>query len=120
MSPLGFLALALAGCGAEEAPAPVAVAATVDCSAVPDVSWDSWGDGFFRSYCTACHSSRDLEHRSGAPVGLDFDTEAAVRAQAANIRRVVLDAGTMPEGGGVQPDDLVLLDVYLACSAGSR
>ncbi|MDP2311322.1 MAG: hypothetical protein Q8P41_00340 [Pseudomonadota bacterium] len=95
---------------------PAAQAATAKrCAELPTVSWDAWGAGFFRTYCTACHSSANTTQRSGAPVGIDFDTEAAVHAHAADVRRVVLEAGTMPVGGGVYRDDLVLLEVYLAC-----
>ena len=90
-------------------------AATRACADLPDVSWEAWGAGFFRTYCTACHSSANLDARNGAPEGIDFDTEASVRARAQDVRRVVLENGTMPVGGGVYTDDLVLLEVFLAC-----
>lgn len=85
------------------------------CADLPDVSWDAWGEGFFRTYCTACHSGANTDQRNGAPVGVDFDTEAAVKARASDVRRVVLDQGTMPVGGGVFTDDLALLEVFLSC-----
>ncbi len=105
-------------------PAPSVVADTTppprratarECATLPDVTWDAWGDGFFRTYCTACHSSANTAARSGAPEGIDFDSEGAVRAHATDVRRVVLENGTMPVGGGVYPEDLVLLEVFLAC-----
>jgi len=101
---------------AEPEMAPAARRATArECATLPDVTWDAWADGFFRTYCTACHSSANTTARSGAPEGLDFDTEASVRAHAADVRRVVLETGTMPVGGGVYAEDLVLLEVFLAC-----
>jgi hypothetical protein len=105
-----ILALLFA-CGTPEAATPVA-----DCSSVPDVSWDAWGEGFFRTYCTSCHGS-GTRNRNGAPPGYDFDDQSVVLAHAEDIRRAVLTDQTMPVGGGVYPDDLTLLDVYLSCHA---
>jgi hypothetical protein len=101
--------LLLLACGQPE-PAPV------DCSTVPVVTWDSWSAGFFRTYCTSCHASTNTDGRNGALVGYDFDTEAGVIARSAEIRKAVFEDKTMPAGGGVYPDDLVLLDIYLTCS----
>ena len=39
--------------------------------------WARWGDGYFRTYCTSCHSAA-AENRRGAPESVDFDSEAAV------------------------------------------
>ncbi len=82
------------------------------------VSWDGFAHGFFLTYCNACHSEANVNSRYGAPRGIDFDSEALVYAQATRVRARVLDEGTMPLGGGVRPDDLVLLDRYLSCSLG--
>jgi uncharacterized membrane protein len=102
--------LALAACDkpAEEAAKPA------DCASLPPVDWDGFAAGFFRSYCTACHSAATVERR-GAPEGVDFDTEGKVREQAARIRARVLEDATMPVGGGVPDDDLALLAIYLDC-----
>lgn len=83
---------------------PVAVDASL--------TWASWGDGFFATYCTSCHSVGTPDRR-GAPEGVDFDSEADVIAWGARVRARVLDAGTMPLGGGVIDEDLLLLDRYL-------
>ncbi|MDP2308493.1 MAG: hypothetical protein Q8P18_20910 [Pseudomonadota bacterium] len=111
-----MILLLLAACGAPSpVPPPTTSTPAVACGELPDVSWDAWGNGFFRTYCTACHSSANVAQRGGAPIGVDFDTRAAVEARASDVRRVVLEQGTMPVGGGVFPDDLLLLEVFLSC-----
>ncbi|MES2641129.1 MAG: hypothetical protein V4850_16695 [Myxococcota bacterium] len=112
-----MILLLLVACDAQVTPppAPPAPVAAAACAELPDVSWDAWGDGFFRTYCTACHSSANIDQRSGAPVGVDFDTKSAVKSRASDVRRVVLENGTMPVGGGVFEDDLLLLEVFLSC-----
>jgi uncharacterized membrane protein len=93
---------------------PVDTGLPAACDTGLDVTWHSFGDGFFRTYCQACHSG-SAPDRSGAPAGVDFDTPEQVRAQAARIRARVLDEETMPVGGGVSAEDVVLLDRYLEC-----
>ncbi len=78
------------------------------------VTWQNFTDGFFASYCRSCHAST-TDDRYGAPVGVDFDTEAQVRAQESAVRRVVLDGSSMPPGGGLLPDDLALLREWVEC-----
>lgn len=87
-------------------------AGPVDCGDPTGLSWDAFGAGFFRTYCTACHSSTTPD-RHGAPPGVDLDTEEAVRALGPRVRARTLDAQTMPVGGGVLEEDRVLLDRYL-------
>lgn len=84
------------------------------CDSAPVISWSGWAQGFFRGYCTSCHSVATPD-RWGAPEGLNFDTEDEVQGLAAQIRSAVLDRQTMPIGGGVLQDDLELLEVYLDC-----
>jgi len=76
------------------------------------LTWGSFGAGFFTTYCASCHSAA-AANRRGAPDGVDFDAEADVIAWGARVRARVVDAGTMPLGGGVLDDDLALLDRYL-------
>lgn len=89
-----------------------------DCTGVPQLSWDAWGDGFFATYCRSCHAL-SAPDRHGAPDGVDFDVEADVIAQAERVRARTLDLGTMPLGGGVPQADLDALDAYLRCGLGS-
>lgn len=76
------------------------------------VSWQSFGHGFFLTYCNACHS-QDSETRHGAPPGVDFDTLEQAKSQSERIRVRVLDQQDMPLGGGVSEADLLLLDAWL-------
>ncbi len=85
-----------------------------DTGCVTAATWTNFADGFFASYCRSCHAAAAPD-RHGAPVGLDFDTEEQARALTQSIRRTVLDVGTMPPGGGLLDDDLVLLGEWLDC-----
>ena len=87
------------------------------CVDARELSWSSFGHGFFRTWCTSCHSESSAE-RAGAPPGIDFDTEDQVATWSDAIRRTVIDDETMPLGGGVYDDDLELLDEYLRCGLG--
>jgi uncharacterized membrane protein len=104
---------ALAGACAEGAQSAVEDGCT---DAERLVTWDNWGAGFFAGYCRNCHSASTPERR-GAPVGIDFDNAAQVQAMRAAIEESVLDAGTMPWGGGVPPEELERLRVFLACGS---
>lgn len=88
--------------------------ASADCEVEVPVTWNGWAGGFFATYCRSCHSV-STPNRQGAPEGVDFDTQADVDRQIDAIWRTVLDQQRMPVGGGVYPDDLVLLEQYL-CS----
>lgn len=84
------------------------------CDGLPNVTWNGWAQGFFRGYCTSCHS-QTASDRWGAPEGIDFDTEADVVGRAAQIQSAVLERQSMPVGGGVVEADLELLRIYLDC-----
>ena len=88
--------------------------ASADCEVEVPVTWNGWAGGFFATYCRSCHSV-STPNRQGAPEGVDFDTQSDVDRQLDAIWRTVLDQQRMPVGGGVYPDDLVLLEQYL-CS----
>lgn len=85
------------------------------CTEAPVVTWESYGHIFMTTYCVSCHSTYNEDHRYGAPVGVDFDSEADLIRQAVRVRVRVLEEQTMPVAGGVFPDDLVLLERYLDC-----
>ncbi len=85
-----------------------------DCLDQPQVTWENWAEGFFITYCTACHSATSPD-RYGAPEGIDFDTEEEVATLSSLIRQTVLEEGSMPYGGGVYDEDLELLAIYLDC-----
>lgn len=85
-----------------------------DCLEPNTPTWDTWGEGFFVTWCQSCHS-RTTPQRAGAPAGVDFDHAGDVRQQAAAIRRTVLDAQSMPLGGGLDEQDRADLDLLLRC-----
>jgi len=103
----------LLACGAADGDSDSPMAAG-PCDDAPGVSWDNFADGFFGGYCRPCHAE-GAEERYGAPVGMDFDDEEQVAVLGDVVRRVVLEEGSMPVGGGVLEDDLTLLAVYLEC-----
>jgi uncharacterized membrane protein len=79
------------------------------------VTWQNFAQGFFVSYCQSCHAATAAD-RHGAPEGIDFATEAEVRAQTDAVRRVVVTNATMPPGGGLLADDVTLIGEWLECS----
>ena len=85
-----------------------------DCVDAPAVTWQSWGEGFFTTWCQPCHSATTPE-RNGAPEGVDFDSEADLLYWSASVRRTVLEDGSMPVGGGLSADDAALLEALLDC-----
>ena len=103
----------LIGCGraeedtSEPTPAP-------GCEDAYSVTWESWGDGFFATYCRSCHSIAATD-RLGAPAGVDFDTADDLLFWSDAVRRTVLEEQSMPVGGGVYEDDLLLLEMLLDC-----
>ena len=108
------------GCSPDPGSSPAETGSSGDTQADPDCTqpdlptWESWGEGFFVTWCQSCHS-RTSPQRAGAPEGVDFDSEADVRASATAIRRTVLDFGTMPVGGGLDDADRDALDLLLRC-----
>ncbi len=82
-------------------------------------TWASVGHPFVLGYCTSCHSSRlDEGARYGAPVGVDFDTLAAVQADAERFTDHALgDSPDMPPRGGVPAADREAMAAWLACGA---
>lgn len=84
------------------------------CATAPHVTWENWGQGFFMTRCGACHSP-SAQDRHGAPAGVDFVTHADMVTWSDRIQHTVLDAGTMPLGGGLGDDDRALLQTLLLC-----
>lgn len=79
---------------------PAPAAPVIDCSQVTAPSYAAltiW------PLCTDCHSaSKTGAARNKAPVGVDFDSYAAAKAQAASAAAQV-NAGLMPERTDAQP-----------------
>lgn len=94
-------------------PAPRTVEA-VDCAAAPRVTWETWGEGFFLTWCGSCHAA-GAQDRNDAPPTVHLDSRAEVAGQLERVRTRVLVDRDMPVGGGLAEDDLHLLDVMLSC-----
>lgn len=84
------------------------------CADQPPISWEDFGEGFFTTWCQACHSATTTE-RNGAPTALNFDTVADIRQHRALIDRTVLDEGSMPVGGGLSETELLMVELFLWC-----
>ena len=85
-----------------------------DCEDAADVTWDNWGQSFFRTWCAGCHSA-DAPDRHGAPETFVFDTEGQVANHRWLIRESVLESDRMPLGGGLPEAEAEILDVYHLC-----
>jgi hypothetical protein len=81
---------------------------TVDCDRQPPLDWDNFGEGFFSLLCTSFHSAKNSDvQRSGAPIGLDFDTYGQVVREVSRIETETTgpDAAMPPSGGEPQQTD---------------
>ncbi len=120
MPPRFAIPIALLGC--QEPPAPTVDPGPADTGRVTvdpacvdaTATWESFGEGFFTTWCQACHS-RTTPQRSGAPEGIDFDTPADLVTWAGAIEQSVLVAESMPLGGGLDEDDRGRLEELLRC-----
>ena len=96
---------------------PVQSAATdelVPGTCLPDpASWERV-DALLDRSCNGCHSEAVIgAARLGAPVGIDFDDEAAVARHADRIMVRAVVEGTMPPGGALPPCSRAMLGEYL-------
>lgn len=113
------LVLALTGCGGEESEAASADAAVGGfCDEDwPVMSWATFGQGFVTTWCRGCHSA-EAPSRRGAPVGIDFDTEAQTLALADRVlARSTGRSADMPPAGGPLEEDRLRLRIWLECFA---
>ena len=94
-----MLALAIAACGSGSP--------TDSTCPTPAVTYATFGQTFFSTYCTRCHSEYKTE--AGIKAHLDeIDTEAASGPSATNT--------SMPESGAKQSDaERTMLGQFLAC-----
>lgn len=89
------------------------------CDDKPWLTWQGYARGHLTTWCTPCHSRQvPVEERSGAPVGVDFDTLEDVRRFAERIAVTGTGAeARMPPAGGVSDEAKDLLAEWLACGA---
>lgn len=102
--------LALTGCGEK-------VADTGCALHDPPLTWNNFGAGFLAENCNGCHHSMLPEaERSGAPLGVDFDTPEGAGTWRDEIEaRATPDDATMPPSGPLSEEDRMLLSELLRC-----
>ncbi|WP_309893634.1 hypothetical protein [Archangium sp.] len=117
----GAAVLVLAGCGS----ADVGPTGTTCPTGGTQLTAENFGNNFFTTYCTRCHSSElsGIFQRHGAPPPMNFNTHAGVKEWSKNIDAW---AGAGPDrvntempGGNPEPseDDRRKLSEWLACGA---
>jgi hypothetical protein len=111
---VGSLLVAVPACAEPEGEPSGAIT----CDRQPPLDWDNFGAGFLELHCTSCHSSQNAEpHRSGAPVGVDFDTYGDVVRHVSRIESQATGADPeMPPAGGPTQAELALLREWLTCA----
>ncbi len=80
---------------------------------------ENFGAPFMLTYCNGCHSSSlGAGERADAPLDMNFDTLAEVRAQAPRIwMRAADHNASMPPYGAPPQDERTRLGEWLACGA---
>ena len=67
---------------------------TITCPKTNPPTYQSFGQNFFATFCTPCHSATSPD-RNMAPSNINFDTEAEILENADDIN---MNAGYGPEG----------------------
>ena len=118
-----LIVAALTACG--EPVVGVDTAST--CPPTDPPTFASFGQGFFTTYCLACHSqARTGADRNGAPATIDFDTRSLVRENTSRIDKQAAFGPAAnnrlmpPTDHGAQPTDAerIRLGEYIACEIG--
>lgn len=88
----------------------------------PDLTWARIGEPYVLNWCTGCHSAAlEAGRRSGAPVGIDFNTEADVLRQADRfLARATGDTPTMPPVGGPTEHERTQVEAWLRCASAAE
>ena len=116
---LGALAFA-AACGRGKGASADGGWASLEARPCPSgsiLTYQDFGQPFFRDWCTGCHSA-DLaaQDRQGAPVGIDFDSLAGIRTHLDDIWSHAADQNAlMPPVGSPSSEDRAWLGDWLAC-----
>jgi uncharacterized membrane protein len=79
------------------------------------VTWETFGDGFVRSYCQTCHATTSPD-RHGAPADVTFDNEDQTLAWEDSVVETVR-GGLMPPGGGITETDMEMFECWLGGGA---
>ncbi len=115
LSRRGILCLIVFLLGCEEG-ANAPVLPSEDCQR-PDLTWQSYADGFFRDWCTGCHASQlESGNRNGAPISLNFDNVYDVRDSLDRIQiRTTGAEPSMPPATGPTDEERELLQSWIEC-----
>jgi hypothetical protein len=133
-APLLTAALVLAahcfGCSGDDSPPNQPASALATGSKCPDpsspsVTYESWAQGFFESYCTRCHSSTLVTNseRNGATPHANWDDLPTIKAYASEIDAYAaggpngINRIMPPSDPRPSDDDRVELGEWLACGA---
>jgi uncharacterized membrane protein len=84
-----------------------------ECVGAPELTWETFGEGFLISRCHNCHASTTT-NRNGAPPSVTLESMDNVRELRERIAARVADA-TMPPGGGLLEDEVIDLGLWMAC-----
>jgi uncharacterized membrane protein len=113
-----FAAAALAACGGEEAPGgePPPDPNSQRCQE-STLTYQNFAAPFTITWCRGCHGKdQPVAMRQHAPVGVDFDTAAEVRAAGDRLLvRATGEAPTMPPAGGPSAEERALLAEWISC-----
>lgn len=81
----------------------------------PDISYAGFVDPLVTNQCVTCHSEALVDgQRSGAPVGIDFDSEPQLVSHAERVLVRAVEDRTMPPGSPLSDCDADRLRMYLA------
>jgi uncharacterized membrane protein len=97
-----------------------------ECPEGSTLTYESFAQPFFASYCTRCHSTGNVDAaRRGAPVGYDWDDRESIRAHAVQIDAAAA-AGPRASSDVMPPGDprptaaeRARLGQWLACEFGN-
>jgi hypothetical protein len=83
------------------------------------LTWENFGAMYLYNYCTGCHASGlPADQRQGAPIEVNFDELADVRAWAPKVwARAGDQNATMPPVGAAGGEERALFGEWLACGA---
>ena len=102
-----ILALVVSACGEDRRAATCAT---------PRVTYETFGAPFVLDWCRGCHSAQLIPSmRQDAPLSVNFDTLAELRAQAERIRELAGTTARMPPRGGPSPEERELLVEWIDC-----
>ena len=82
------------------------------------LSYDNFGDPFFRDWCTGCHNADLAEGmRQGSPTNVNFNTREGILLWRDRVQFRALEMTNMPPTAGPAEDERALLSEWLDCGA---